>query len=460
MDLTSKRVTVMGLGRFGGGLGVTQWLCAQGADVLVTDMEPADKLADSVAKIQPLVDKGLVRLRLGEHNVADFTGTDLVIANAAVPKPWDNRFLRAAEAARVPVTTEISLFISRLPPLTHIRTVGITGSVGKSTTTAMVHHALTAAGARRVRRVLMGGNIGISLLDELPNIDAHTYLILELSSAMLYWLNRTLTPPHAWSPGVGIITNISPNHIDWHGSFEHYRDSKLRLLAHQSNNDTAIIGAAVPTPSQIPGRRVIAIDAADFPSHIHLSVPGAHNRENAAAALAACTAVMPDVPTGEFAAAIASFGGLIHRLQLCAEGHGLRFYNDSKSTTPEACLTAVHALAEMPGCGMRNIHLIAGGYDKGSDLSSIGALAGELGGLYTIGKTGPAIADAAHGRAHSCTTLDAAFSQAMKHMHPGDCLLLSPGCASWDQFINYEQRGDAFIRLANARVSAAEAVHA
>src|SRR5436190_4214762 len=160
MDFTGRRVTVMGLGRFGGGSGVARWLASQGADVLVTDLQSAEKLAEPIAEIQDLVDQGSVTLRLGEHNVSDFTTPDLVIANPAVPKPWENRFIRSAIAAGVPVTTEIRLLTERI---NRLKTIGITGSAGKSTTSAMIHHILVKAGVR----AHLGGNIGGSLLNDL-----------------------------------------------------------------------------------------------------------------------------------------------------------------------------------------------------------------------------------------------------------------------------------------------------
>lgn len=456
-DLTNQRITVMGLGRFGGGVGVTRWLCAQGADVLVTDTDPADKLTESLAAIQPLIDRGQVTLRLAEHNVADFTTCHRVIANVAVPKPWDNRFLRAAEAAGIPITTEIALFIAALPPAARDRTIAITGSAGKSTTTAMIHHALTAALADRPGvRVLLGGNIGGSLLDELPGIDERTYLVLELSSAMLYWLDRALPAP--WSPRVAVLTNISPNHLDWHGDFEHYRQSKLHLLRHQRPGDAAIVDPSLLTDAALWPATLTAIDPASF--NISMTLPGEHNRANAAAALAACRAMLGDDAAALRAArqAIAGFRGLAHRLQLVAEArvHGptaapCRFYNDSKSTTPESCLKALDALQSVPGLRASSIHLIAGGYDKGSDLSPIARAAAGLAGLYTIGTTGPALAalagPLAPGRVHHAGTLHSAFEHAVKRLNPGDTLLLSPGCASWDQFINFEQRGDQFVRM-------------
>jgi UDP-N-acetylmuramoylalanine--D-glutamate ligase len=456
MDLAGKRITVMGLGRFGGGIGVTRWLCSQGAEVLVTDKDSAEDLADSVARIQSLIDSGQVTLRLGEHNVSDFTTCDLVVANAAVSKPWENRFLRSAEAAGIPVTTEISLTVEQLRARHVTRTVGITGSAGKSTTTAMIQHALHQVLGPTGTNVFMGGNIGGSLLADLDRISPSSIVVLELSSAMLYWLERTLTPK--WSPRVAVVTNVSANHIDWHGDFDHYAASKKHLIEHQHPGDTAVLGASLWDWRGATAARTERIDPSSFSRPLLL--PGDHNRTNAAGALAACRAIAPEADKQQLAAAIASFPGLAHRLQLVAEtkladrpGDPIRFYNDSKSTTPESALKAIEALEGIPGFARSRLHLIAGGYDKGSDLSPIARLGPQLAGLYTIGVTGPTIARAADGRAVECETVCRAVEIAMKNMRPGDALLLSPGCASWDQYVNFEERGDEFVRLVKEAVA-------
>ena len=433
MHLESKNITVMGLGRFGGGAGVTRWLCNQGAQVLLTDLEPADKLKASLAAIQGLTDSGQVTLRLGEHNISDFTTADLIVANPAVPKPWDNRFLRAASAANIPITTEIRLLVERLPSR---NVVAITGSAGKSTTTAMIHHILNSTN----RPTVLGGNIGGSLLNE--PITPDTLVVLELSNAMLYWLGEA-APGCTWSPRIAVVTNISPNHIDWHGSFEHYQQSKQRILSHLQPGDTAILGGSVahwPTPANVTRLTI------STPLTVPLSIPGPHNQLNAAMAITAACALDPTLPRDQAERAVQSYPGLPHRLQLITTRNDIRYYNDSKSTTPESCLLAVRAFGDQS----RRVHLIAGGYDKKSDLTPIAALGPQLAGLYTIGATGPAIAAAAPG-AIPCGTLDSAMHAIHQRALPGDIVLLSPGCASWDQYENYESRGSHFTQLAGAQ---------
>ena len=429
-EFAGQRITVMGLGRFGGGLGVTQWLLRQGARVLVTDMLPQDKLASSHQSLLESLDadtRSRLSFRFGTHDESDFTSADLIIVNPAVAKPWENRFLSVARTAGVPVTTEIRLLVERL---NRQRVIGITGSAGKSTTTAMIHHALNSIGAC----AHLGGNIGGSLLGSLDDIDHdRDWVVLELSSAMLYWLDTGVGYDGArgFSPHVAVLTNLAPNHLDWHGSFEHYEASKRVIFKHQSRDDLGI-----DCTHQGPGP-----EAAQGP--ISLAIPGAHNQQNARVAARAVSRALGIDPR-TVAPHLTNFRGLPHRLELVTEVNGVRYYSDSKSTIPEATLLAVKSFDD-PG----KVHLIAGGYDKKIDLSSIAQLAPHLAGLYTIGATGPQIAGATSSRnLFQCDTLEVAVQCAADRAKEGDVILLSPGCASWDQFENYEQRGDAFANLA------------
>jgi len=446
-----KRVTVMGLGRFGGGVGVTRWLASAGARAVVTDLKPSEKLKASLKEIEGLG----VTLRLGGHDERDFHQADLIVASPAVPD--DSPYLQAAHAAGVPVTTEINLFVERCPA----RCVGVTGSVGKSTITAMVGHVLRETMSDG--RVWVGGNIGRSLLEELPAITTRDIVVLELSSFQLQH-----TPAVRWSPHVAVITNITPNHLDRHGTFAAYLAAKLNIVRFQDRgSDVAVIedadelkhhfGLAVGDLAGVwrygldddtPIARMDCASANDradrrlrWPS-VDLAVPGRHNRQNAAAALTVVNTfgVFPD----EAVAVLSTFEGLPHRLQRVAVHDGVAYYNDSKSTTPEAAIMAMKAI-ESP------LLVILGGYDKGIDLSSAARVAAERSRFAAcLGQTGPTLeraVRAAGGEAAVCDDLSAAVAACRQRAQAGDAVLLSPGCASWDMFEDYRARGEAFKRL-------------
>ncbi len=392
-DFASRRVVVMGLGRFGGGVGVTRFLAEQGARVLVTDLADADALRQSLAAIADLD----VELRLGEHRVEDFRRADVVVINPAV-KPVGNVFIAAAIEAGARVVSEIRLLVERLPDRS--RTIGVTGTAGKSTTSAMIHHIFQQRGVR----AHLGGNIGGSLLGNLAAIEPGDWIVLELSSFMLVGLDAD-----RWSPHIALVTNFAPNHLDWHPTVADYAAAKQAMLAHQQPGDVAILGASVGDWPLAAGvdRKVIA-EPLDTP----LLVPGRHNRIDAAFAAAAVDAALGGGP-----APLDSFAGLPHRLQFVAERDGVRWFNDSKSTTPEAAILAVEAFE--PGI----VHLIAGGYDKQADLAPLAQLAASrCKRVYAIGATAAALGDTAM----QCGTLD----------HAIDAI---------------KQRGDTFTHLAQAR---------
>lgn len=426
---------VMGLGRFGGGLGVTRWLLDHGARVIVTDTDDEKTLQDALAPLAPDIAAGRLQLRLGGHVEDDFREADLVVVNPAVPHPWDNPYLDVARANGTPLTTEIRLVTERLD---RTRVVGITGSAGKSTTTAMINHILSECG----HRTHLGGNLGGSLLTTLSDVRQGDFVVLELSSAMLHWLDAGAGQPDdaGWSPHVAVLTNLTPNHLDWHQTIEHYEQSKRNIFRFQVDDDHQV------TEEDIHIRRPLA-----------LQLPGEHNQTNGLMAMLAALRLANVMP-GEAAAALSTFAGLPHRMQLVAEHDGRRFFNDSKSTTPEATLLAVESF-KRPS----TVHLIAGGYDKGIDLAPIAHLRPRLAGLYTIGATGAWLAReaAAHsvpgsvgsGMVTASETLENAIDAAISRMSSGDVLVLSPGCASWDQFDHYEDRGERFSMLVEASLS-------
>jgi UDP-N-acetylmuramoylalanine--D-glutamate ligase len=455
--LHGKRVTVMGLGRFGGGLGVTRWLLGQGAHVLITDRESPEKLGESVAALHALpVDlRERLAFRLGEHREDDFRNCDVVVVNPAVPPA--SPYLQVAEAAGVPVTTEINLFLERNPA----RCIGVTGTVGKSTTVAMIGHILTRCLPQR--RVWVGGNIGRSLLDELPNISADDWVVLELSSFQLL-----RTAAIRWSPSIAVITNVAPNHLDWHPNFAHYLASKLNIIRYQDpergvivvgddpmllrqfdlmHGDLAGVWRASARGEALEAvlQSTSAIDTVDrrlrWPN-VSLATPGAHNRQNAAMALT--VAHLAGVAEHDAAAPLSDFAGLEHRLERVGVVDGVAYVNDSKSTTPEAALTAIAAF-DGP------VLLLLGGYDKHADLRPLAQTAA-MRAKYAacIGQTGPAICDAVRssgGQADTYDDFDAAVEACRQRASAGDTVLLSPGCASWGMFTDYRERGARFARL-------------
>lgn len=433
-DFQNKRVTVAGLGHFGGGVAVAKWLVGQGARVCVTDKAPAEKLADVLPQLAGLP----IEFRLGGHDERDFVQADLVVASPAIPPA--SPFLQAARNAGVPITTEICLFCQRCPA----RIVGVTGTKGKSTTSAMLDRMLS-----RRYTCWFGGNIGKSLLDDLPHIQPDHFVVLELSSFMLDYLGR-----EGWSPDIALITLLVPDHLDWHGSFESYAGAKRNLLRFQKPGDVAIVNEESPEllhwlSQSNPGVTQIRYGTAHR-RPFHLLVPGQHNQLNAQGAFAAAEVL--GISWEDAQAALQGFGGLPHRLELVYESAGVRWFNDSIATVPEAAIAALDAFP------IGRVIQIAGGAGKGLNIDAMArALAERAKAVLCIGDTGPALAEDvrfAGGRQVSlCQTLEVAIEQAKSIAEPGDVVLLSTGFASYDQFTNFQHRGEKFKSLARAGVA-------
>ncbi|MHC4809966.1 MAG: Mur ligase family protein [Planctomycetota bacterium] len=455
IDPAGMRAVVMGLGRFGGGLGATRWLLKHGAShVTVSDRADAEALAGPLAVLAPLVASGAVTLELGGHRPETIAGTDLLIVNPGVPRPWADPHITAAVEAGVRITTEIELACQRLD---RRRTIAITGTTGKSTTASLTAHLLRASG----RRCHLGGNIGGSMLEMLDAIEPGDAVVLELSSFQLHWLGDErpgATPGVGFSPHVAAWTNFTPNHLDWHETLEHYRRSKqvIHRFQRPEEGDVLVRGEAVPP----------------LPEDVPLALPGRHNRRNAALAVAIVAAATGEDPA-TLASRLAGATALPDRLQPVRRidvpgrpaGPPILFINDSKCTTPEGVPLAVESLTEDAG-GAEHIHLIAGGYDKGSPVDAIAALAPSLGSFAAIGAVGPRLLDAAAAagaaadRLVDAGTVEAAVDAAWSRVRQAGrgIVLLSPGCASWDQFADYRQRGRRFAdRVAGLRMDAPDA---
>ena len=460
-ELHGRTAIVLGLGHFGGGLGAARWLLQQGARVTVTDKAPADLLRGPAAELAAAG----AHVVLGGHAGVDFARADLLVVNPAVPLMAEP--VRAAQAAGVRISTEIGLLMERWPgPV-----LGVTGSNGKSTTTSLAHGLLVAAGAR----AFLGGNIGGSLLERLHEARRGDVAVLELSSFML-----DLLAPAGLGPDVAILTNITPNHLDRHGSFEAYKEAKKQVLrrarrAVLNADDAHVRDVARGFPGEALwfGRRGEVVldddggllDRRGWPllRAAEIPLPGRMNRMNLAAAFLAVAAVLGDEVRAARAlpSALARYERPPHRLDPVGTWRGVAWVDDSASTTPESTRGSLEAV------GGRCL-LIAGGHDKGLDpeplldgaqrwtrvVLTIGEQAQPL--LRELARRGVA--------AEAVGSVEAAVARAAQLAKAGETVLLSPGYSSHDQFTNYEKRAELFreqvLRQAATTTSAGAATGA
>lgn len=428
---SGKKFAVLGLAR--SGMAVAEGLLASGAHVTAWDRqeEPRAKLAGRAEITDPLT-----------IDLADYDG---VVVSPGVPLNT-HPIAEAARMADVPILGDIELFAMARGDLPKHRVIGITGTNGKSTTTALVHHILRSAAIP----ARMGGNIGLPIFDQIP-LPAGGVYVLELSS---YQLDLT----HSLACEAAGLTNITPDHLDRYDGFEAYAASKARLFAMQDADQFAAFGCEdAPTKAiaecEVARRalgRAICLDTgklaelqADWPS-----LQGPHNLQNAAMAVALVESL--GVRPAQWQPALASFRGLPHRMERLAEADGVLFINDSKATNPAS---AAPALAAFPD---RRIHWIVGGLPKGEDLGECEEFFGNVAVAYTIGEAGPHFADLLDPvmPVHRCELLVEAVRQAVEAAKPGDIVLFSPACASFDQFRDYETRGDTFRQLVAAMTGA------
>ncbi len=453
-------MTVMGLGLFGGGKGVTEFLCQHGANVTVTDLRQRDALAPVVNELAHLP----VTWVLGEHREEDFLRADLVIPSPAVPR--DTKLLQMCRQRGIPLETELNLFFKH----TKGRICAVTGTNGKTTTTSLTGHLAR----RKWPETKVGGNVGRSLLPELNRIRENEWVVVEISSFQLEDLASIER-----RPDVAVVTNLSPNHLDRHGTYESYVEAKRVILESGGAPNVAILNAEdarVRSWKKTSPRRTIYFgrthrplpradgvwadlssgfvywcdraaghDASVLFERADLKLPGSFNLLNATAAAAAATVM--GVAANVVPEGVRSFKTVEHRLEPCHEVNGVRFVNDSISTNPDSTLAALDALGP-------HMVLICGGARSGArDFSRLGRrIAQRTRAAVLIGETateieaeipsrrgGPAI--------HRAANFEEAVAAACSLAAPGDSVVLSPACPSYDMFTNFMQRGDKFREL-------------
>ena len=444
--LRDRSVLVMGLGRFGGGLDAARFACRAGARVTVTDLARPEDLAETLTQLADCP----IEYHLGGHREEDFdaSGPDVVVVNPAVPP--DNAYVAMARSAGKHITSQVELFFEICPaPI-----VGITGANGKSTTTALTAHLLKVGLAHGTggQAIWLGGNIGHHMwLSEVERIKPGDMAVLELSSFQLEQLARLGRGPH-----VAVITNLTPNHLDRHGTFEAYCDAKENIFRYQPVDTAAPCVSIFNAEDPITrvwhdryrgqaGRICRLFSSEDVPADLVacFAPPGRANRSNLAAALQ--VAEHFGIAHDRLAEAVASFHGLPHRLELVRRVNGVGWYDDSIATTPPSAVAALEAFS----CPRI---VIAGGYDKHLPFDEFAsASAQHAKALVLIGATARKIADAVrridpNGQLTVCFADDMAQAVATcaALAEPGDVVLLSPACASYDMFDNFQHRAEVF----------------
>jgi UDP-N-acetylmuramoylalanine--D-glutamate ligase len=460
MELSGKRVLVLGLGREGESL--SRHLAKQGARVTVTDAAPTASLLDRVRRLDGLP----IELVLGGHHPELVEKADLLFVSPGVPET--SPVFAAARVRHLPVHSMTTLFFDLCPG----QIIGVTGSSGKTTTTSLVGHILATGG----RDPVVGGNVGDPMLDLLPRIGPDTLVVLELSSFQLEPLRQ--------SPHIAVVTNISPNHLDRHGTMEEYVSAKRHIVSHQRPEDFAVLNVGdraaadftnytpatarwfgidlhPPAGATVRDGSAGLLDDRGFKPVIPVKdIPllGGHNVENVLAAIA--VSALTEIEPETMAAAIRSYRPPAHRLQVVAERHGVRFIDDSIATSPARATTALQAVNGP-------IILIAGGRDKKLPWDDFARLlVQKVRALFLIGEAATLIEEAVrphlnasdsilHKRSvERCPSLDAAVMRAAATARAGEVVLLSPGCTSYDMFADFTERGDAFVRVVEAVVAA------
>ncbi len=416
---------MLGLAR--SGAATVHALLAGGAGVVAWD-------GDAAKRAQILAATGTGgELTIADPLTIDLAGFDGVVVSPGVPL---NRHPIVDHAGGVPIIGDIELFAQARVDLPPHKVVGITGTNGKSTTTALIHHILTTAGMA----ARMGGNIGLPVLEQAP-LPAGGVYVLELSS---YQIDLTFT----LDCDVAVLLNITPDHLDRYAGFDAYAASKARLFAMQSPTQAAIVGigdapsAAIARSLSARGEHLTKIAPGVCMVQPGPALAGPHNAQNALAAIAACEAL--GVAADAIAAGLRSFGGLPHRMQRVGEVAGVTYVDDSKATNPESTAPALNAFGR--------IHWIVGGLAKGDDLEACRPGFGNVVRAYTIGTAADRFADLLRDDmpVENAGTLAAAVTSAATHARSGDTVLLSPACASFDQFSDFEARGRAFVAAVEA----------
>lgn len=429
-----KKITLMGLGLLGRGVGDARYLAERGAELIVTDLKTREQLAESVAQLESFPNVTFV---LGEHRLEDFAGRDMILKAAGVP--LDSPYIAEARKNTIPVRMSADLFAE----IAGVPIIGVTGTRGKSTVAHMLHALLKEAG----KSVLLGGNVrGVSTLALLAEATTESIAVLELDSWQLQGWGEAKLSPH-----IAVFTTLYPDHLNYYEKRpEQYLADKANIFLYQTPEDTLVLGkqcapAVIDTYGERIESKIVVADELKLPDTWVLRIPGLHNRYDAALALATARALGIDDAASR--KSIESFTGVPGRLELVGEKGGIKIYNDTTATTPEATLAALAALSHV-GHDMSHIILIMGGADKGLDMGALLAKLPEVKKVIILAGSGTdRIKSELADDVATYDTIADAFAAAMSAAEPGDMILLSPAFASFGMFKNEYDRGDQFNAL-------------
>jgi UDP-N-acetylmuramoylalanine--D-glutamate ligase len=448
MELKGKKVLVVGLGK--SGLAAALFLRHRGAQVTVSDIRSAEALAKD---IPGLLEEG-INVEAGGHGLLTFRRQDLIVVSPGVP--LDTPELVQTRNFGRPIIGELELAARFIRG----QILAVTGSNGKTTTTSLLGEILEKSGMP----TQVGGNIGVPVVALIEESTDETWNVLEVSSFQLETTEQ-------FHPKIAVILNITPDHLDRHGTFENYALAKERIFAEQHQDDYCVLNAdnmrtaasaerskasvywfslerPVTQGAWVEGGAIMFRSSPEAaPENVmplsSIPLKGEHNVENVLAAV--CAARLAGASAELVRKAVEEFKAVEHRLEYVTTLNGVEIYNDSKATNVDA---TAKAIAAFPG----NIHLILGGKDKGSDYTTLSSLLrSRVKAIYTIGSAAAKIESQLRGvvAIHSCETMEKAISAIAASAHPGDIVLLAPACSSFDQFESYEHRGRVFKQLVN-----------
>lgn len=440
MELGDRKMLVVGVGKTG--IETVKFLLRRGARVTVSESSPLEKIAEQAG----MLESWGVRCETGGHTRETFLAADTIVLSPGVP--FGIPTVREAIESGIEVISEVELasrFIDKDKPV-----IAVTGSNGKTTTSTLIARILEKNG----RKVFLGANIGTPLIQIADDCERYDILVLELSSFQLQGIET-------FRPGVSVILNVTPNHLDHHSSFDEYAESKMKIFSNQTEGDCCIYKA----DDEVIGKYVSRIRARKVPfgsgplgNGIYydgrgikygddyyglrgVKLPGYHNIENIMAAIAAATAAGCEPRL--IREALVEFDPLPHRIEYIGDIKGAKFYNDSKSTSPDATLRALESLSPP-------IILIAGGKDKGVSFEPLrGTIENKVKLMVLMGESRFRMERDLGGKAAAllAASLEEAVEKTLENLAPGDKVLFSPACSSFDMFRSYEERGRRYKEL-------------